>query len=237
MSKNPGMTFESALNLLDKLYDLAVDGKPPVFDSVETLANDYLDKYKNEYAIKAMIKAQVLKCTASGFVTGFGGLITLPASVAANIGSVMLIQMRMLACIAYMAGYDVRSDQCRSLVFAAFVGLKVSGFIKPTMIKLGVKAAQAGIKKIPGKVLTAINQKVGFRLITRFGSKGVINLGKMIPIAGAAVGGMFDNVETKIIAKRGYKAFVENDFTYGEKIINDDEIIDLEFEDEELHDE
>lgn len=32
------------------------------------------------------------------------------------------------------------------------------------------------IKKIPGAVLTKINQKVGFRLFTKMGEKGDINI-------------------------------------------------------------
>jgi hypothetical protein len=38
-------------------------------------------------------------------------------------------------------------------------------------------------------VITKINQKVGFRLLTKFGSKGVINLGKMVPLTGGIIGG------------------------------------------------
>lgn len=61
------------------------------------------------------------------------------------------------------------------------------------------------IKKIPGKVLTKINQKVGFRFITKFGTKGIVNLGKMLPGVGAVIGGGLDLVETKVIADRAYK--------------------------------
>lgn len=49
----------------------------------------------------------------------------------------------------------------------------------------GIKFANGLIKKIPGKVLTQINQKVGFRFITKFGTKGIVNLGKMLPGVGA----------------------------------------------------
>lgn len=31
------------------------------------------------------------------------------------------------------------------------------------------------VKKIPGTVITKINQKIGFRFLTKFGSKGLIN--------------------------------------------------------------
>ena len=52
--------------------------------------------------------------------------------------------------------------------------------------------ATSAIKKIPGKTLTKINQKVGFRFITKFGEKGIINLGKLVPGVGALIGGSMD---------------------------------------------
>ena len=66
------------------------------------------------------------------------------------------------------------------------------------------------LKKLPGTVLTKINQKVGFRLITKFGEKGIINLTKMIPLFGGFVGGAVDLVETKSIAEKAYNVFMLN---------------------------
>ncbi|MDK2586621.1 hypothetical protein QOZ83_12185 [Romboutsia sedimentorum] len=40
------------------------------------------------------------------------------------------------------------------------------------------------VKKIPNEVIKNINQKLGFRLLTKFREKGVINLGKCIPLVG-----------------------------------------------------
>lgn len=80
-------------------------------------------------------------------------------------------------------------------------------------IQFGTKFTTAMVKKIPGSVLTKINQKVGFRFITKFGSKGIINLGKAIPLVGGVIGGGFDLVETKAIAKRSYHLFIEGDFS------------------------
>ena len=53
---------------------------------------------------------------------------------------------------------------------------------------------------------------MGFRFVTKFGQKGIVNLGKMVPVAGAILGGGFDFVETRIIATRAYKEFIEGDF-------------------------
>ena len=163
-----------------------------------------------------MMKNQIAKCTTSGFITGFGGAITMPVSIPSNLGSVIYVQMRMIACAAYMAGYDLKSDQTQTFIYACLAGVTVNGVIKQAGIKFGVKFANGLVKKIPGKVLTKINQKVGFRLVTKFGTKGIVNLGKMLPGVGALVGGGLDLVETKVIAVRAYKWFILNDFSMQE---------------------
>ena len=49
--------------------------------------------------------------------------------------------------------------------------------------------------------------------ITKFGEKGLINLGKLVPGVGAVISGGFDLVETKLIADRAYRWFFEGDFS------------------------
>ena len=70
----------------------------------------------------------------------------------------------------------------------------------------------AMVKKIPGEVLTKINQKVGFRLLTKFGTKGIVNIGKMVPVVGGIISGGFDFAETKVIANRAYTMFIDGNF-------------------------
>ena len=179
--KNPKtISQEDIMSLLDSCYDKCLHGVPKVSQSVEDLAEDYLKKYDTrEDACRAMLNNQIIKCTTSGFITGFGGIITMPVTLPANIGSVLYVQMRMIACVAYMSGYELNSDQTQTFVYACLAGVAVNELIKQAGIKFGVKFANGLIKKIPGKVLTKINQKVGFRFITKFGTKGIINLGKM----------------------------------------------------------
>lgn len=208
------ITQDDMLKVLDGVYDNVLNGLGKASPSVKDFADDYLEKEQEpSIAAKKMINNQIIKCTTSGFITGFGGLITLPITIPANISSVLYVQMRMIACTAYMAGYDLKSDQVQTLVYACLAGVSVSEVIKQTGIKIGVKMATSTIKKIPGKTLTKINQKVGFRFVTKFREKGVINLGKLIPGVGAVIGGGLDYVETKVIAKRAYDWFFEGEFT------------------------
>lgn len=208
------LSQEDVIGLLDTCYTKCLDGIPKVSPSIEDMANDYLTKYDStEDACKAMLKNQITKCTTSGIVTGFGGVITMPFTLPANVGNVMYVQMRMIACTAYMAGYDLNSDQTQTFVYACLAGVAVNGILKKAGISFGVKLATGVIKKIPGKVLTKINQKVGFRFITKFGTKGIVNLGKMVPGVGAVVGGGLDFVETKVIADHAYRWFMLGDYS------------------------
>ena len=226
---------EEIMELLDKLYSQSVQGITKISPPIEVMANDYLQKSKNiDDAAKKFINYQLLKCTTSGFVTGLGGVITLPVAIPANIGSVLYVQMRLIACLAYMGGYNVSSDQVQTLVYACLAGISVDQILKNVGIQFGTKITTAMVKKIPGTVLTKINQKVGFRLLTKFGSKGLINIGKAIPIVGGVIGGGFDFTETKIIASRAYKLFIEGNLhalasdSDPIKIIDDAKVVEAE---------
>ena len=213
------VSTDDMLKLLDVLYQRSCSGIKAVSLPIDKFADDYLKKDSDpKVAAKKMLNNQVAKCTTSGFITGFGGVITLPVTIPANVGSVLYVQMRMIACTAYMAGYDLNSDQIQTFVYACLAGVSVNALCKKFGVNFGKKLANVGIKKIPGKALTKINQKIGFRFVTKFGEKGLINLGKMVPVVGAAINGGFDFVETKAIAKRAYKMFIEGDLTVGENL-------------------
>ena len=157
---------------------------------------------------------QVKKCTASGFVTGLGGLITLPVAIPANVASVIYIQMRMIATLAVMGGYDLHDDEVQTLVYLCLVKTSITDVCKSAGVSAANKVTRNLLEKLPGTVLTKINQKVGFRLVTKFGEfgkKGVVNLVKVVPVAGGIVGGGADLITTKFIANKAYKVFLLND--------------------------
>ena len=224
---------ENVMTLLDSLYDQVRNGVPKVSKPVEQMALDYISKHPNkEIAIKKMLRNQVTKCTVTGVMTGLGGVITLPVAVSADIASVLYVQLRMIAATAYMCNYELDSDQAKTFVYACLAGVSIDKVLADAGIKVGEKLAVQMIKKIPRDVLTKINQKVGFRLVTKFGEKGVINLGKAVPGVGAAIGGGFNLVETKVIAHRAFKVFYE-----GDTAAFDDETDIIDIEENSLDDE
>ena len=63
-------------------------------------------------------------------------------------------------------------------------------------------------------------------MIGKFGEKGILNLGKLVPGVGAVINGGLDYAETKVIGNRAYKAFFEGDFDFDDK-----EIIEIDEDD------
>ena len=227
--KKKKITHDDIMHLLDKLYDGAVQGISKASPPIAQVVEEYLSKASDaEAAAKSFINYQVAKCTTSGFVTGLGGLITLPIAIPANVSSVLYVQMRMIAGLAHLGGYDIGCDQVQTLVYTCLAGISVDQIIKQAGIQFGIKFANAMVNKIPGSVLTKINQRVGFRFLTKFGTKGVINIGKAIPLVGGIISGGFDFAETKIIADRAYKMFILGDFTASGQDTPDADIIDVD---------
>lgn len=202
------------LNFLSACYDKCLKGfgmsKP-----VEEMAQDYMERHTSiQSACDAMIRKQNIKCMADGFVTSFGGFASMIVTLPANVTSVLYMQMRMISCVAYMGGYDLDSDQVQTFVYACLAGISLSDVLKTAGVSIGTKVAQNLISKIPGKTLSAINKKVGFRLLAKSGPKAVINFARFVPVLGGIVGGTVDLVTTNIIANRAKKWFLEGNFDY-----------------------
>ena len=208
MESSSQLTESKMMQVLEWGYEKAIQGLPGM-ESAEELAKRYLEKYDTvDEAIDTFINWQCAKCATSGFITGLGGLLTLPVAIPANISSVIFVQIRMIATIAKMRGYNLKDDQVKTLVFVALTGQAATDILKQAGITIGSKVGINLIKKMPMKVIYQINKKVGFRLVTKFGQKGVINLGKMILIVGGVIGGTVDTVGTLTVGKTAKKLFI-----------------------------
>jgi hypothetical protein len=216
------LTHDTMMTALDWSYDKALNGGIPGMDTATELADNYLKKKGSlEEQVNSLIRWQNSKSAASGFLTGLGGIITLPVAIPANIASVLLVQIRMVSAIAHMGGYNLKDDEVKSFVYLCLAGNGAKEIAKNTGIVIGQKLAINGIKKIPSAVITKINQAVGFRLLTKFGEKGAINLGKAVPLVGGVIGGTVDAITTNIIGGVAQNIFIEKDNIGDEPFIID----------------
>ncbi len=209
MTDNKKLNQGVIMDALDYGYEKAINGIPG-FDTAEEMAKDYMNNGDDVVVnSNSLIRWQISKAGTSGFLTGLGGMLTMPVAIPANLASVIYVQIRMIAAIAHMGGFDLRDDRVKSLVYLCMAGNGAKDILKDIGIVIGQKFTAQMIKNISSKTVTAINQKVGFRLLTKFGEKGAINLGKAIPLVGGLIGATFDSVTTNTIGNIAQKTFIK----------------------------
>lgn len=195
---------------MDWAYDKAVGGMPGL-ESAQQLAEEFM-KEEGTLSQKAnkLIRWQNAKAGMSGFMTGIGGLLAMPLTIPANIGSVIYIQIRMVSAIAYMGGYDLKDTRVKSLVFLCIAGNTGKDILKNIGIAWTEKVITNALNHITKEAIIKINKAVGFKLVAQFGGKGFINLSKVVPLVGGIVGATFDAVTTNAMGNFARKVFIRD---------------------------
>ncbi len=201
---------KSMQEVLDWAYDKSINGLPGM-ETAEELADDYLKSNSSINAsIDSLINWQIAKAGTSGFITNLGGFVALPVSLPANITSVIYVQLRMIAAIAHMCKMDVRSDQVKTLAYVCLCGKAATDILKRCGVEIGQQVTAAAIRRLSFEVIKKINKLVGFRLITKFGQKGAINLVKLVPVVGGVIGAGFDISTTAAVGKTAKDMFYDS---------------------------
>ena len=121
----------------------------------------------------------------------------MPLTVPANIASVIYVQIRMIAAIAYMGGHDIREDRVKSLIYICMVGNGAKELLKDVSVKAGERLA------------AKIAEKVSASIASKTGEKSVTSLGKAVPVLGGVVGGSYDAITTRVVGKVAKKIFID----------------------------
>ena len=202
---------DKSVTVLDSIYNQTLVGLPGSV-SVRDLAEDFLSESGTlEEKVDSLIRYQIAKCSATGFLTGLGGLLTLPIAIPADVGVNLYVQMRMASAIAHMGGYDLSHDKVRTFVYVALCGNSAKEVLKDAGIKIANRFGMSLVqKKVTGEIIKEINRMVGFKLVTKAGEKGVINLTKAVPILGGLVGAAFDGYTTNVIGDTAKEMFIKS---------------------------
>jgi EcsC protein family len=192
---------------LEWIADAGINGLG-ILPSAEHVAADHLCKAASvEDAIDSVIAWRTTYAAGTGFITGLGGIAAMPITIPAGLAASYALGANTAAAVAYLRGYDIHSEQVRTAILLCLIGEAGEEILKTAGIAIGTKVFRNMIKQIPGKVLIEINKKVGFRLITKAGEKGVINLMKLVPLVGGVVGGTFDGIFVNSCGKTAKNIF------------------------------
>lgn len=161
-----------------------------------------------ERAVADIINNHVRMAGAQGFAANVGGLVTLAATVPANLAGLALIQARMVAAIAHLYGHDLNDAGVRTAVLTCLLGSdEVEQMVKR--------------KKLPGTPSTIVftgsrrsdlNQVVALQVATTLlagvaGKRLATTVGKRIPIVGGAIGASTDGYSTWRVGKYAAREF------------------------------
>jgi len=196
--------------LVAELLRVGIGGAGPMKGAFE-VADECRKKTDDEdAAVRRLVRLHKAEAATAGFVTSLGGLITLPVSIPVSIGVSYIIQTRLVASIAHLRGHDLDDEDVRLAIVVCLLGNAGVEVVKHASVDAGTRVATNALKRLPGTALTKINQRVGFRLVTKFGERGVVNLVKVVPIVGGVVGSTVDYAACALVARVALRTFGPN---------------------------
>jgi hypothetical protein len=161
-----------------------------------------------EAAIRRIVRESVAAAGAAGFVTGVGGLVTLPLSLPSSIAGSLIINSRMVGSIAYLRGYELTDPHTDTMLMLVVAGSSAQAALSAIGVKIGQQAAKGAIKRVPVTVIREINKKAGFYLVAKYGTeRSTVTLAKAVPGVGGLVGGGVDAALARSIASVAKKVF------------------------------
>jgi uncharacterized protein (DUF697 family) len=186
----------AVVSALQWIYERAIDGMPGLEGAPDLAAAYQRQCASDEDAIDALVRWQVAKAAAAGFLTNLGGLATLPIALPANVLSALYIQIRMVAAIAALRGHDLKSDQVRTVVLACLCGTTLIDVVKEAGLGIGAGLAQQAVTGLSTEAL---------RRLARVG--GTSRVARLTPLIGGVVAGALDGALTRAYAKAAKKLF------------------------------
>lgn len=205
-----GKATAKAAGQLQRLTLSAVDkGVGPMSGSRSYAADRLVHAQEDvEKAVTRVVRESVVAAGTAGFVTGLGGLITLPVSLPAGITGSLVINARMVGSIAHLRGYDLEDPHVQAMLMLTVAGSSAQAVASELGVKVGKHAALQMIDKIPMQVIKAVNRRAGKYLVAKYGTqRSMVTLSKAVPGVGGLVGGGVDAALTRGVAAAAKRVF------------------------------
>jgi hypothetical protein len=193
---------------MSQILTVAIDGAGP-FRGAEAVAGEVRAVTADvEAAIDRFVAIHLRLAAANGALTGLGGVATLPITVPAGVGGYFIVAGRLVAGVAHLRGHDLASEDVRTAVLLTMAGGgPATEILREVGVEIGRRGAAAAVRRVPGRTLVEINKRVGFRLLTKAGTTGVVNLGRLVPFVGAPIGATTDLLSMRAVAAYARSSF------------------------------
>ncbi|QLQ14606.1 MAG: EcsC family protein [Micropruina sp.] len=200
---------EVAGGVLRQLFEYAIDGVGGLPSAKAAAARTLQAKGDREAAVDSLVLQHVGFASAQGFITNLGGLATIAVALPANLAGAAIVQIRMLAAIAHLRGYDIDDRRVRTALALAMLGedevRKQVGLGKVPSTPLGIATAPMFDPLLDRQV----SERVLGDLATKIGGKHLtVLIAKRIPLVGGGVGAVADGYLTYVLGAYARKEFV-----------------------------
>lgn len=169
-------------------------------------------RISNEQLARKIISRKSLKAGGIGAAFNVGGLITMPITMPVDLYYCFRIQARMVLSVAYVYGWDIRSESTATDILLVMAGNAGINALRKAGIKIGEEFAKKAVQKfVTREVMKRINKILSRKIITKAGAKSFTSFAKLVPIVGAPIGGGFNYVGTLTIGKLALKFYKGRD--------------------------
>ncbi len=183
---------------LRRALEIAIDGYGKLPGAKATASRQMLRHNGSvDDAIDSVIDFHVRLASAQGFVTNLGGLATLPVALPANLTGVAVVQVRMVAAIAHLRGYDLNDNRVRTaLVMCLLGGEQVAKLILRGALPTSPMAV-ATAPMFDASLDQRVAEEVVADLMGRIGGKNLaLTVTKRVPLVGGGIGAVMDGIAT-----------------------------------------
>jgi hypothetical protein len=197
------VTAQGPGGALRQVLEIAIDGYGRM-PSAKTAAARHLQRRGGSVddAITSIIDHHVGLASAQGFVTNIGGLAALPVAIPANITGVAIVQVRMVAAIAHLRGYDLNDHRVRTALVMCLMGGEqiAKHIVEGTLPTSPMAVATAPIfdpeldRLVADEVLTDLAARIG-------GKNVALAIVKRVPLMGGGVSAVMDGIATYQIGR------------------------------------
>ncbi|MDO5533534.1 MAG: EcsC family protein [Propionibacteriaceae bacterium] len=210
VSKNPvARAPEVGGNLLRTLLETAITGTSTLPGAKSAAAKHLAKKSGIEDALESLVLTHVGLAGAQGFLTSLGGLPTLAVTLPANIAGLAVVQIRLIASIAHLRGYDIDSRQVRTAMTLCLMGREGTQKLVDSGVLPTTPLAIATAPVFDETLDQVVGEKVLGELLSRIGGRRASLLfARRVPLLGGGVGATMDGLSTIEIGGYARDVFV-----------------------------
>ena len=176
--------------------------------SCYALADDFRASGRTpDECVQGFIDWQAAKAGAGGFMLGLPGIVTSAVSIPADLTMTTYIQLRMVAVIALLNGWDIQANGLKTVALLCLLGTGAKAFLQQLGLPAEGEPAPLLFAHLPAPLLHKINGLIATRLVVSAAKTGVIGMVKFVPVVGGLVNGALDGLATRGIGRQAELLF------------------------------